>query len=52
MVEGNHEGDDEGFFLKHKHCKIQQTPLDTSTIVATNNFKTLTPWFCWIQNGL
>jgi hypothetical protein len=26
MVEGDHEGDDKDFLLKHKHCKIQQTP--------------------------
>jgi len=25
MVEEDHEGDDEEFLLKHKHCKIQQT---------------------------
>jgi len=46
MVEGDHEGNDEDFLLKQKHHKIQQTPSHTSKVVATNNFKTLTPWSC------
>jgi hypothetical protein len=44
MVEGDHEGDDEDSLFEHKHCKIQQTPLHTSKVVAINNFETLTPW--------
>jgi hypothetical protein len=46
MVEGNHEGDDEDFLFKHKHCKIQQIPSHISKVVATSNLKTLAPWFC------
>jgi hypothetical protein len=46
MCKGNHEGDDEDFLLEHKYCKIQQTPSQTSKVVATNNFETLTPWSC------
>jgi hypothetical protein len=52
MVEGDHEGDDEKFLLKHKHCKIQQKNSYISTIMATNNLATLTPWSYWIQNGM
>jgi hypothetical protein len=46
MVERNHEGDDKDFLLKHKHCKIRQTPSHIATIVATNNLETLIPWSC------
>jgi len=46
MVEGDHEGDDEDSLFEHKHCKIQQTPLHTSKVVAINNFETVTPWSC------
>jgi hypothetical protein len=46
MVERNHEGDDEDFLLEHKHRKTQQIPSHISKVVATNNFETLTPWFC------
>jgi hypothetical protein len=46
MVEGDYEVDDEGSLLKHKHCKIQQTPSHFSKVVATNNLKTQTPWSC------
>jgi hypothetical protein len=46
MVEGDHEADDEDFLLEHRHRKIQQTPSHTSKAMATNNIKTLTPWFC------
>jgi hypothetical protein len=46
MVEGDHEGDDKDSLFKHKHCKIQQIPFHTSTIVATNNLETVTPWSC------
>ncbi len=52
MVEEDHEGDDEEFLLKHKHCKIQQKFSHTSTIVAINNLATLTPWSYGIQNGM
>ncbi len=52
MVEGDHEGDDEDFLLEHKHRKIQQIPSHIYKVVATNNLKTLIPWFYWIQNGL
>jgi hypothetical protein len=34
MVEGDHEGDDEDFLLKHKHCKIQQIPSHTSKAIV------------------
>ncbi len=30
MVERDHEGDDEDFLLKHKHCKIRQILSHTS----------------------
>jgi hypothetical protein len=46
MVEGDHEGDDEDFLLKHKLCEIQQIPSHTSKVMATNNLETLTPWSC------
>jgi hypothetical protein len=52
MVEGNHEGDDEDSLFEHKHHKIWQTLSHTSKAMAIDNLKTLTPWFCWIQNGL
>jgi len=52
LCDGDHEGNDEDSLFKHKHYKIQQTPSHTSKVVATNNLKTLTPWSCWIQNGL
>jgi hypothetical protein len=44
MVEGDHEGNDEEFLLKHKHRKIQQNPSHTSKIMATNNLETRIPW--------
>ncbi len=44
MFEGDHEGNDEDSLIKHKYHKIQQTPSCTSKVMATNNFKTLTPW--------
>jgi hypothetical protein len=47
MVEGNQKGNDENSLLEHKHHKIQQNPSHTSKVVATNNFETLTSWFCW-----
>jgi hypothetical protein len=40
MVEGNHEGDDEDYLIKHKHRKIQQTPSHISKVMVTNNLKT------------
>jgi hypothetical protein len=46
MVEGIHVGDNEDFSLEHKLHKIQQTPSHTSKVVATNNIKKPTPWFC------
>jgi hypothetical protein len=52
MVERVYEGNDENYLLEHKHCKIWKFPSHTSKIMATNNFKTLIPWSCWIQNGL
>jgi hypothetical protein len=52
MVEEDHEGDDEEFLLKHKHCKIQQKISHTSIIVAINNLATLIPWSYGIQNGM
>jgi hypothetical protein len=46
MAEGDHEGNDEDFLLEHKHHKIQKILSHISKVVATNNFKTLTPWSC------
>jgi hypothetical protein len=46
MVEGDHESDSVDFWLEHKHHKIQQILSHTSKAMATNNFETLTPWFC------
>jgi hypothetical protein len=46
MVEGYHEGDDKKIVLEHKHCKIRQILSHTSKTMATNNFETLTPWYC------
>jgi hypothetical protein len=52
MVEGDCEGNDQDYALKLKRRKIQQTPSHISKVVATNNFKILTPWSWGIQNGL
>ncbi len=45
MVERDHEGNDEDSLFEHKHRNIQQTLSHTSKAMATNNLKTLTPWF-------
>jgi hypothetical protein len=34
MVKNDHECDDKGFLLKHKHCKIQQTSLHIFKVVS------------------
>jgi hypothetical protein len=46
MAKKVHEGDDEDSLHEHKHHMNPQIPSQTSKVVATNNRKTLTPWFC------
>jgi hypothetical protein len=46
MVEGVHVSDDEDFSFERKHHKIQQTFSHISKVVATNNLRKPTPWYC------